>query len=174
MTMRPMEQTIVQLLVRVGRSGSSEVALIFLSVLPRKDVSPDLAPCLMRQVAGVSLGRSLNPIVISAATFAVIGRHSNRQQANAERPDHARSSRILAKLDTEGIAMSDDKEREQALKDLNPIEDLKGAVRYLKEFAADDLKDFAETATEVLEPHESDIRDVEPEPDEPGDPPAVR
>ena len=32
----------------------------------------------MRQVAGVSKGRSLNPIVISAATFAVIGRHSNR------------------------------------------------------------------------------------------------
>ena len=32
-----------------------------------------MAPCLMRQVAGVSKGRSLNPILISAATFAVIG-----------------------------------------------------------------------------------------------------
>jgi hypothetical protein len=39
----------------------------------------------MKQVAGVSKGRSLNPILISAATFAVIRRHSSRARREVER-----------------------------------------------------------------------------------------
>ena len=66
----------------------------------------------------------------------------------------------------EGTAMSDDKEREQARKDLNPIEDIKGAIRYIKDIdPVEKVEEFMETAAKILEPSESDVRVVEPEPD---------
>ncbi|MGE3075415.1 MAG: hypothetical protein AB7N24_16790 [Dehalococcoidia bacterium] len=62
--------------------------------------------------------------------------------------------------------MTDKKTREQALKDLNPIEDVKGAVNYLKHLdPVEDIKEFMESAAEVLEPRESDVRAVRPEED---------
>ena len=62
--------------------------------------------------------------------------------------------------------MSDDKAREQARKDLNPVEDLKGAIRYLKHLdPLEAVEEFAETAAEVLDPRRSDIRAVAPEDD---------
>ncbi|MGE0599701.1 MAG: hypothetical protein AB7J35_11480 [Dehalococcoidia bacterium] len=62
--------------------------------------------------------------------------------------------------------MSDEKQKEQARRDLNPIEDVKGAVRFVKKLdPIEDIKDFMESAAEVLEPRESDLRVVEPEED---------
>ena len=70
--------------------------------------------------------------------------------------------------------MSDDADRErekeerrkQALHDLNPIEDVKGAVAYVKGLdPIEDVKDFMEKAAEVLDPRESDVRAVVPEED---------
>lgn len=53
------------------------------------------------------------------------------------------------------------KDREKALHDLSPIEDVKGAINYLKHLdPIDELKEFMETAAEVLDPRESDIRAV--------------
>lgn len=63
-------------------------------------------------------------------------------------------------------AMSDDKEREDALRDLNPIEDVKGAIKFIKDLhPIEELKEFMETAVKVLEPSESDLRVIEPEED---------
>ncbi|MGE0599698.1 MAG: hypothetical protein AB7J35_11495 [Dehalococcoidia bacterium] len=62
--------------------------------------------------------------------------------------------------------MTDKKTREQALKDLNPLEDVKGAVNYLKHLdPVEDIKEFMEGAVELLEPRESDVRVVRPEQD---------
>ena len=62
--------------------------------------------------------------------------------------------------------MTDEKAREQARKDLNPMEDVKGAIRYLKDIdPVEEVKEFMETAAEVLDPRRSDIRAVEPEED---------
>lgn len=62
--------------------------------------------------------------------------------------------------------MSDDKERDQARKDLNPIEDIKGAIRYIKDMdPIEDVKEFMEAAVEVLDPRQSDVRVVVPEED---------
>lgn len=48
--------------------------------------------------------------------------------------------------------------------DLNPIEDLKGAVKFIKNLdPIEEVKEFMETAARVLEPSESDLRVVEPE-----------
>ena len=66
----------------------------------------------------------------------------------------------------EVTAMRDDKERDQARKDLNPIEDIKGAIRYIKELdPVEKVEEFMETAVKILEPSESDVRVVEPEED---------
>ena len=71
--------------------------------------------------------------------------------------------------------MSDDKERDQARKDLNPIEDIKGAIRYIKDMdPVEEVKEFMETAAEVLDPRQSDVRVVVPEEDEAGDEEAER
>lgn len=73
---------------------------------------------------------------------------------------------IRGRAEGEGTAMTDDKEREQARKDLNPIEDIKGAIRYIKEFdPVEKVEEFMETAVKILEPSESDLRVVEPEED---------
>ncbi len=62
--------------------------------------------------------------------------------------------------------MSDEKDREQARKDLSPIEDIKGAIRYIKDLdPVEKVEEFMETAARVLEPSESDVRVVEAEPD---------
>ena len=64
--------------------------------------------------------------------------------------------------------MGDEKEREheRALKDLNPLEDVKGAIRYLKDLdPIEEVKEFMETAAEVLDPRQSDVRVVKPEED---------
>lgn len=62
--------------------------------------------------------------------------------------------------------MTDDKEREQALKDLNPIEDIKGAIKFLKDLdPIEEVKEFMETAAEVLDPRQSDVREIRPEED---------
>ena len=70
--------------------------------------------------------------------------------------------------------MTDDADRErekeerrkQALHDLNPIEDVKGALEYVRGLdPIDDVKEFMEKAAEVLDPRESDLRAVVPEED---------
>jgi hypothetical protein len=59
--------------------------------------------------------------------------------------------------------MSDEKTREQARKDLNPIEDVKGALKFLKDLdPIEEVKEFMETAAEVLDPRQSDVRVIEP------------
>jgi len=66
----------------------------------------------------------------------------------------------------EEVRMSDEKERDQARKDLNPIEDIKGAIRFIKDLdPIEEVKEFMETAAKVLDPAESDLRVVEPEED---------
>jgi hypothetical protein len=56
--------------------------------------------------------------------------------------------------------------RKQAMHDLNPIEDVKGAVEYVKGLdPIEDVKEFMEKAVEVLDPRESDVRAVVPEED---------
>lgn len=63
--------------------------------------------------------------------------------------------------------MSDEKAREQARKDLSPAEDVKGAIRYLKGLnPGEEVQEFMEKATEVLDPRRSDIRAVLPEDEE--------
>jgi hypothetical protein len=63
-------------------------------------------------------------------------------------------------------AMSDDKARDQARKDLSPVEDVKGALRFLKDLdPVEEVKEFMETAAEVLDPRRSDIRAVAPDED---------
>ncbi len=53
-----------------------------------------------------------------------------------------------------------------AKSDLNPIEDIKGAVKFVKGLhPIEEVKEFMETAAKVLEPAESDVRVVEPESD---------
>jgi|GEM_PF-4172958 len=62
--------------------------------------------------------------------------------------------------------MSDDRPHEKPLDDLNPLEDIKGAIRYLKEIdPVEEVKEFMETAAEVLDPRRSDPRVVVPEAD---------
>lgn len=62
--------------------------------------------------------------------------------------------------------MSDQKAREQARKDLNPAEDVKGALRFIKDLdPIEEVKEFMETAAEVLDPRRSDIRAVLPDED---------
>ncbi len=75
--------------------------------------------------------------------------------------------RMPARLNREGEdQVTDKKTREQALKDLNPIEDIKGAVNYLKHLdPVEDIKEFMETAAEVLDPSQSDVRAVRPRED---------
>lgn len=64
-----------------------------------------------------------------------------------------------------------DEEVREARKSLNPIEDIKGAIRYLKEVdPVEEVKEFMETAAEVLDPRQSDVRVVRPEEDEEGEP----
>lgn len=59
-----------------------------------------------------------------------------------------------------------DEERKQALRDLNPVEDVKGAIEYLKDLdPVEEVKDFLEKAAEILDPRESDVRSVRPEED---------
>jgi hypothetical protein len=60
-----------------------------------------------------------------------------------------------------------DKEREEAARrDLNPIEDIKGAVEYVENLhPVEKLKDALETAARILEPRESDVRAVRAEED---------
>ncbi|MGE3075413.1 MAG: hypothetical protein AB7N24_16780 [Dehalococcoidia bacterium] len=66
----------------------------------------------------------------------------------------------------EEIRVNTEKQNEQARRDLNPIEDVKGAVRFVKKLdPIEEIKDFMESAAEVLEPRESDLRIVEPEAD---------
>jgi len=68
--------------------------------------------------------------------------------------------------ESEAISMTDEKDREQARRDLNPIEDIKGAIRYIKDLdPVEKVEEFMETAARVLEPSESDVRVVEPEDD---------
>ena len=55
--------------------------------------------------------------------------------------------------------MSTDKD---AGSNLNPIEDIKGAVKFVKNLhPIEEVKEFMETAAKVLEPSESDLRVVE-------------
>ncbi len=62
--------------------------------------------------------------------------------------------------------MGDDKERDEARKNLNPVEDVKGAIQYLKDLdPIEEVKEFMETAAEVLDPRRSDVRAVVPEED---------
>lgn len=71
--------------------------------------------------------------------------------------------------------MTDEKERDQARKDLNPIEDIKGAIRYIKDMdPIEEVKEFMESAVEVLDPRQSDVRVVVPEEDAPEDEAAER
>jgi hypothetical protein len=64
------------------------------------------------------------------------------------------------------MIMSEERSREQARKDLNPVEDVKGAIRYLKDLdPIEEVKEFMETAAEVLDPRRSDVRAVAPEED---------
>ena len=62
--------------------------------------------------------------------------------------------------------MTNEQEREHARKSLNPIEDIKGAIRYIKDLdPVEKVEEFMETAARVLEPSESDVRAIEPEVD---------
>ena len=62
--------------------------------------------------------------------------------------------------------MADGKARDQARRQLNPIEDIKGAARYLKDLdPIEKIEEFMETAAKVLEPSEADLRLVEVEDD---------
>ena len=71
--------------------------------------------------------------------------------------------------------MGNENEREQARKDLNPIEDIKGAIRYIKDIdPIEEVKEFLETAAELIEPRQSDLRVVQPEEDEAGEDEAER
>ena len=59
----------------------------------------------------------------------------------------------------EAKRMSTDKD---AGSSLNPIEDIKGAVKFVKNLhPIEEVKEFMETAAKVLEPSESDLRVVE-------------
>ncbi len=81
-------------------------------------------------------------------------------------PDPASGTLEVERTESEAIRMTDEKDREQARKDLNPIEDIKGAIRYIKDFdPVEKVEEFMETAARVLEPSESDVRVVEPEDD---------
>lgn len=71
--------------------------------------------------------------------------------------------------------MSNEKERDEARKSLNPIEDIKGAIRYIKDLdPVEKVEEFMETAVRVLEPSESDVRSVGPEEDSSSETPAQR
>lgn len=60
-----------------------------------------------------------------------------------------------------------DEEVREARKNLNPIEDVKGAIRYIKDMdPLEEVKEFMETAAEVLDPRQSDVRVIRPEEDE--------
>jgi hypothetical protein len=64
-----------------------------------------------------------------------------------------------------------DEEVREARKNLNPIEDVKGAIRYLKDMdPVEEVKEFMETAAEVLDPRQSDVRVIRPEEDEESEP----
>jgi hypothetical protein len=66
---------------------------------------------------------------------------------------------------------STDEEVREARKNLNPIEDVKGAIRYLKDMdPVEEVKEFMETAAEVLDPRQSDVRVIRPEEDEESEP----
>ena len=59
----------------------------------------------------------------------------------------------------------------EARKNLNPIEDVKGAIRYIKDKdPLEEVKEFMETAAEVLDPRQSDVRVIRPEEDQPEEP----
>lgn len=65
-----------------------------------------------------------------------------------------------------GTPLTDEKQREQARKDLNPIEDIKGAIQFVKNLdPVEEVKEFLESAARLIEPSESDLRVIEPEPD---------
>ena len=69
--------------------------------------------------------------------------------------------------------MTDKKQRERALHDLNPIEDVKGAIEYVKHLhPVEELKGAIEAAVNVLEPSESDLRVVDVEEDTVSESPA--
>ena len=60
-----------------------------------------------------------------------------------------------------------DEEVREARKNLNPIEDVKGAIRYIKDMdPLEEVKEFMETAAEVLDPRQSDVRVIRLEEDE--------
>lgn len=60
----------------------------------------------------------------------------------------------------------DKESEERARRDLNPVEDVKGAIKYVEGLhPIEKIKEMMETAAEVLEPSESDLRVVEPEED---------
>lgn len=64
-----------------------------------------------------------------------------------------------------------DEEVREARKNLNPIEDVKGAIRYIKDMdPLEEVKEFMETAAEVLDPRQSDVRVIRPEEDQPEEP----
>ena len=59
-----------------------------------------------------------------------------------------------------------EQERKRALHDLNPVEDVKGAIEFVKDLdPVDEIKDALERAAEVLDPRQSDVRVVRPEED---------
>jgi len=64
-----------------------------------------------------------------------------------------------------------DEEVREARKNFNPIEDVKGAIRYIKDMdPLEEVKEFMETAAEVLDPRQSDVRVIRPEEDQPEEP----
>ncbi|MEO8540276.1 MAG: hypothetical protein ABI577_11090 [bacterium] len=100
--------------------------------------------------------------VVELATGRVMNRQEKRPCVRVD------PSRTLDGGRKEGEVgrMTDEKAREQARKDLNPIEDIKGAIRYIKELdPVEEVKEFMETAAEILDPHQSDVRVIEPEED---------
>jgi hypothetical protein len=98
--------------------------------------------------------------VVDVATGRIVHGHLLAQ------PTVLDGSATLKRHSEHGGPVTDDKEREEALKDLSPIEDIKGAIRYIKDLdPIEDVKEFMETAVKVLEPSESDLRVVEPEED---------
>ena len=59
-----------------------------------------------------------------------------------------------------------EEERKRALHDLNPVEDVKGAIEYLKDLdPVEEVKEFLEKAAEILDPRESDVRAIRLEED---------
>lgn len=107
-------------------------------------------------------GEAESDWVVDVATGRVIHRRPAAKRAPL---DGQRTLKSHA-TDWEGTRLTDEKQREQAKKDLSPIEDIKGAIRFVKDLdPIDDIKEFMEHAVEALDPRESDIRAVLPEED---------